>query len=153
MSIFMHPKRKGNIGQFAVATKLSEYGFSIFTEEGDISKIDLIAEKDNKIYTFQIKSITPKNGVLPLRLRKCGPNYLFKYNVNMFDFFGVYDLKNKNIYIIPSNILLELDAEYSLRLIPPKNNMTKHIRYAEEFLADKVLTKIGPSGIEPESVN
>lgn len=91
----MHSKRKGNIGQLATSYFLSQFGFSVFLEAGDISKIDLIAEKDGKLITFQCKAITPKKGILSLSLRKCGPNYTVKYSEDQFDFFAVYDLINK----------------------------------------------------------
>ena len=150
----MHSKRKGNIGQFAVAHKLAEYGFSVFTEEGDISKIDLIAEKDCEIIRMQVKSITPVNNSLIIKFTKSGPNYHFKYNKNMFDYFAIYDLVNKDIYLLKNDIMDINNLTMTIRLKPTKNKQTRHIRYAEEFLADNVLSKlIGSSGIEPESEN
>lgn len=50
----MHAKIKGNIGQFATCLVLSTMGFSVFTEEGDISKIDIIAEKTTNLFVFSV---------------------------------------------------------------------------------------------------
>lgn len=55
----MHNKRKGNIGELAVALELANHEYSVFTEQGDISKIDLVAEKDGVLIRIQCKAITP----------------------------------------------------------------------------------------------
>lgn len=101
----MHSKLKGNIGQFNIASCFANHGFSVFTEEGDLSKIDLIAVKDSVILTIQVKAITPKKDKITLWLKKSGPGYQFNYEQNMFNFFAVYDLLNHQCYLINSDIL------------------------------------------------
>lgn len=135
----MHSKIKGNAGQFAIATCLAENGFSVFTEEGDISKIDIIAEKNNRLIRIQCKAITPTNGCIRLVLKKSGPNYSFYYSQSMFDYFGVYDLVNKQCYFVPSSILLSNSSCLTLRLDNVKNNQKEKIRYASEFLISGFL--------------
>lgn len=149
----MHSKRKGNIGQFAVATKLAEYGFSVFTEEGDISKVDLIAEKGGKLLRIQVKAVTPKNNVVICKFTKSGPNYSFTYTPDMFDYFAVYDLINKGIYFVSNKFLTVNIETIAMRLVPAKNNQWKKIRMASEFAADKILSEITMdlSGVEPAS--
>lgn len=136
----MHSKRKGNIGQFAIALELSRLGYSVFTEEGDISQIDLIAEKDGKIIKIQSKAVTPKNNALMLHVKKSGPNYNFIYKQGIFDFFGVVDLEDGKVYLVPDSILAEYSSSFILRKLPSKNNQKKKIHYAEDFLLEKVLT-------------
>lgn len=136
----MHSKKKGNIGQLAAGFHLSRLGYSVFTEQGDISKIDLIAEKDGKILRFQCKAITPKNDTLGVPLRKCGPNYRIKYTPDMFDYFTVYDLVDKNLYVLPSSILNDCDNTYTLRKNPPKNKQKAGVNLAENYLAERMLT-------------
>jgi|SRR6185369_4026822 len=135
----MHTKRKGNIGQLAMALFLAKHQYSVFTEQGDISKIDVIAEKDGKVLRFQCKSATPKNGVLSLPLKKSGPNYVHYYDAKDFDYFSLYDLENGSLYLIQSNVLNECRNEFYLRLEKPKNNQAKGINLASDFDADKVL--------------
>lgn len=137
----MHSKLKGNVGQFATALCLSKLGYSVFTEEGDISKIDLIAECKGSLLKFQCKSITPVKNKLCLPLRKTGPNYCVTYREEDLDYFSVYDLFNDNLYFVPSSILREFKNTFILRLTKPKNNYVKGVRFAEDFLAEKILSK------------
>jgi len=136
----VHSKRKGNIGQFGVGLALSKLGYSIFTEEGDISKIDLIAEKNNNLLKIQCKAVTPSSkGFIPIPLKKSGPNYQFKYNSKMFDYFGVYDLEDGSVYLIPSSVLDSHNNMFSLRKSKPKNNQIVGVNYAEDYLVKNIL--------------
>ena len=135
----MHTKKKGNIGQFAAALTLSQFGFSVFTEEGDISTIDLIAEKNGRLYRFQCKAIMPVDGKLTLSLVKSGLNYRRKYKIEEIDFFSLYDLQTNLIYFIPSNVLNSNSSQFVLRLDKPKNNMKKGINNAVDYLPDRIL--------------
>lgn len=138
----MHSKRKGNIGSFGIGLELTKLGYSIFTEEGDISKIDMIAEKDGKIIRLQVKGVTPVNDTLPLELTKSGPNYSFKYEIDNFDYFALWDLENHVGYLIPVDVLNTNNKRFTLRLRTPKNNQTKNINYAEDYLLEKILTNL-----------
>lgn len=138
----MHSKRKGNIGQFAIALELSRLGYSVFTEEGDISQIDIIAEKDGNVIKIQSKAITPKNNALILNVKKSGPNYSFIYKQGVFDFFGVVDLDDGKVYLVPDSILAEYTSSFILRKTPAKNNQKKNVHYAEDFLLEKTLTNL-----------
>jgi hypothetical protein len=135
----MHSKRKGNVGQLATGLALSKLGYSVFTEEGDISKIDLIAEKDGKILKIQSKAITPKNNTLQLVLTKAGPNYKFKYKQGMFDYFSVVDLVDGNVYLISSSILASHSSSFIMRKQKSKNNQTNGVNLASDYLIEKVL--------------
>lgn len=137
----MHSKIKGNIGQFAVSLKLAELGFSIFTEEGDISKVDLIAEKKGKFIRIQCKAkVVNDDHILYVDFRKCGPNYCVKYTKEMFDFFGVYDLTNTGVYFIPSSVLDEYRTGICLRVNDStKNNQSQNINYAKDYLPEIIL--------------
>lgn len=136
----MHSKRKGNIGSFGIGLELTKLGYSVFTEEGDISKIDMIAEKDGKIIRLQVKGITPVNDTLPLELTKSGPNYSFRYEIGSFDYFAIWDLENHIGYLIPAEVLNTNKKRFTLRMSLPKNNQSKHINHADDYLLEKVLT-------------
>lgn len=135
----MHSKRKGNIGQFAVGLALTKLGYSIFTEEGDISKIDLIAEKGGRLIKIQVKAVTPIDGCIRLSLKKSGPNYQFSYNQDMFDYFGVYDLEDDKVYLVSSEILKKNNSLFNLRKEYAKNNQNNKVHYASDYEIDKVL--------------
>lgn len=134
----MHSKRKGNIGQLATGYWLSKFGISVFTEEGDISQVDVIAEINGSLTRFQCKAITPKNDSLSIPLRKCGPGYIRKYK-EVFDYFAVYDLENGNLYLVPVNILRTNDSSFVLRLKDAKNKQKKGVHLAENYLAERIL--------------
>jgi hypothetical protein len=133
----MHSKRKGNIGQFGIGLELTKLGYSVFTEEGDISKIDIIAEKNGKLITIQSKGITPKNDCLILELQKCGPNYRFKYELGYFDYFGIWDLDNHKAYLIPATVLETHNKAFKIRL-KSKNNHPANM--ACNYEIEKILT-------------
>lgn len=135
----MHTKRKGNIGQFATALVFSKYEFSVFTEEGDISTIDIVAEKRGRLYRIQCKAAMPKKNVLILSLVKSGKNYCRLYNEKEIDFFSLYDLLHDKLYLIPSKILKSHSKAFTLRLTPTKNQQYCHINMAEKFLAHRIL--------------
>jgi hypothetical protein len=140
----MHSKNKGNIGQFATGLAFAKLGYSVFTEEGDISKIDLIAEKDGKVIKVQSKAITPKNNALQLVLKKSGPNYQFKYKPGVFDYFSVVDLSDGKVYLIPDSVLFSHSSSLILRKSPSKNNQKNKINLADDYLIEKVLGTTRP---------
>jgi hypothetical protein len=135
----MHSKRKGNIGQFAVGLALTKLGYSVFTEEGDISKIDIIAEKNGKLLKIQCKAITPTGGCIKIPLKKSGPNYQFYYNADMFDYFGAYDLEDDKVYLVSSEILKQNNTLLNLRKTNSKNNQKTKVNMAEDYEIEKVL--------------
>lgn len=134
----MHSKIKGNSGQFAIAKELSRNGYSVFTEEGDISKIDIIAEKNSKLIRIQCKAVTEKNGKIDVKFSKSGPNYNFAYTSDMFDYFGIYDLTNDKCYFIPSTLINE-KSHIALRTKPTKNNQNDLINHAKDFSFEKIF--------------
>ena len=135
----MHSKIKGNIGQFAISAALARLGFSVFSEEGDISKIDLVAEKNGKLLRLQCKAVTPVVGCLRLPLKKSGPGYKFAYTADMFDYFAVCDLSDGSVYAVASSVLKDTGHVLTLRKTAAKNNQTKHIRIAANYEISKVL--------------
>ncbi len=135
----MHSKRKGNIGQIATALFFSKMGYSTFIEQGDISKIDLIVEKDGKLLRIQCKAVTPKKDKIELYLRKSGPGYQFVYEEKSLDFFALYNLESEELYLVPSAILKRCGVSFSLRLNKSKNNQEKGVSHASSFLAEEIL--------------
>lgn len=137
----MHSKIKGNIGELVCASELSRLGYSVFKEFGDISKIDLIAEKNGKLLTIQCKSVTPHDGVLDMSVRKCGPNYVSLYDMSKIDYFSLYDLENRNLYLIPVEILANYKNSFILRLTESKNKQVYQSNWAQDYTIDKILAE------------
>lgn len=130
---FIHSKLKGNIAESAVALALMSCGCKVFKELGDLSKIDLIAEFENKIYTIQVKGLTPKNGVLHVSLKKSGPNYRFSYKIGDCDLFGICNLTTKEVALIPLKTLLINKTGMNLRISKTKNNQSDSVKWFEDF--------------------
>jgi hypothetical protein len=135
----MHSKRKGNIGQLETACLFAKYQWSVFTEQGDVSKIDIIAEKDGHLLKVQCKATLPKNGTLQLHVRKCGPSYVYHYKETDCDFFSLYDLENDRLYLVPSKLACSRETQINLRINPTKNGQDMNILFADEFAAERIL--------------
>jgi len=58
----MHSKTKGDIGLLSASLFFAKNGFAIFKEVGDLSPIDLIVEKDGKLYKVQCKAFRLTTG-------------------------------------------------------------------------------------------
>lgn len=129
----MHKKLKGNIAETAVTLSLMLCGCKVFRELGDLSRIDLIAEFEGKIYTIQVKGITPKNGVIPVMVRKSGPGYKFYYKIGDCDLFAIYNLETKEIALIPLKTLLVNKVQVALRVSETKNNQKSGVRWFKDF--------------------
>ena len=87
----LHAKIKGNIGEAIIAADLMKLGYSVFTEMGDNSRIDLIAAKDNDLIKIQVKSRKSNDvGAVEISNRKAGPNYRYKYQPDDVDVFAIY---------------------------------------------------------------
>lgn len=136
----MHSKIKGNIGEFETAAFLAKHEFAVFTEQGDNSKIDIIAEKNGKLYRIQCKALTPKNGAIAIPMRKAGPNYIFNYESHMFDIFSAYDLENDKLYFVSSEVLNTHKKCFKIRI--QKSRQSKNVNFAENFLAEKWMEDI-----------
>lgn len=137
----MHNKIKGTIGEAKILHDLLEKEFRVFTEFGDLSKIDLIAEKDNKLFRFQVKAYHSKNGVVNLERRKRGPNYKFVYQEKDVDIFAVYVLDKDLIFYVSSEDLCSAKTQLSFRIDPPKKKQTKNIRYLKDYTLEKALSR------------
>lgn len=129
----MHSKQKGNIGELAIATDLAKRGYSVFTESGDLSKVDLIALVGSKAVRLQIKALTSVDGVLKLLTYKTGPNYQFRYSREDFDILGVYCLDTEHILYVGTHELLANGRSFSVRLRAAKNNQVEKTRMWHDF--------------------
>lgn len=147
----MHSKLKGNIGELSVAAELAKLGYCVFKELGDLSKIDLIAEKDGRLIRFQVKYISSSKGKLFLSLKKDGPNYTFYYKESDVDIFAVFWPERNKILYVPSSVI-RTNKSFIIRVNPTKNNMQSGVHFAEEFFdLEKILRDFTPC-ISPSNV-
>ena len=134
----MHTKRKGSIGEMAVAKYLMEHGFYVFKELGDLSRVDLIIEKDRKLQKIQVKALTSSNGSVDLKFTKSGPNYHFKYSELDVDWFIVFVLDTNDFIFIPSSEM-EGKKTISIRLTKAKNNQLSNTNQLVNYSINRLL--------------
>lgn len=137
----MHSKQKGNIAFTATILELQKNGFNVFTELGDLSKVDLIAEKNGKFVTIQVKYCQEINGALELPLRKSGPNgYKYIYSENDINWFSVYSSLSEKIYWVRSKEACVNKTVFIIRTLPVKTFKEQYKqRNADKFSISKLL--------------
>ena len=86
----MHSKRKGAVAELHVACFLTQKGYAVFTEMGDLSRTDLVVDIDGVLIRVQVKYITRVDGCYKFTTAKSGPNYRFLYTVSDVDVFALY---------------------------------------------------------------
>lgn len=133
----MHSKTKGDIGLLATSLFFAQHGYSVFKEIGDLSRVDLIVEKDKKFIKIQCKAMHRNNGVLSVSFISSGPGYKFKYEQDDFDFMSVLDLEDDQLYLVSSSyndgrtgLALRKDFPYRVQ---------SNMNFADDFLAAKIL--------------
>lgn len=129
----MHAKQKGNIGELKVATRLSQEGYAVFREFGDLSKIDLIAvDQEHQTIRIQVKYVSEKNGRIHCSFKKSGPNYKFVYDGSEFDVMAIYCPELDDICYISSNTV-KTHKTFILRTDPNIPKTTKTIRMFSDY--------------------
>jgi hypothetical protein len=137
----MHSKLKGNIASTTTVLELQKRGFNVFSEIGDYSRIDLIAEKNSILRKIQVKyaNSSREDGVAILRLEKSGPNgYRYTYDENDIDWFAVYSPITEKVYWVRSKIACKNNSMFKIRFLPPQNNQTSGVNLAENFGIEKL---------------
>jgi len=135
----MHTKDAGMVGELAVILQLKQTGYTVFTEVGDNSPVDLIVVGQGRLLRGQVKSCRIVNGVAVLPLRKAGPNgYLRKYgdNPDEVDFFALYVHDTGQIAYIASRTAFKScpgSTRLVFRVAPPKNKQRHGVRYLEDY--------------------
>jgi len=133
----IHSKHKGNLGSSATIKELHKLNYSVFVELGDLSKVDLIAERDKKLIKIQVKYVDDsKEGLtsVVLPLIKKGPNgYRYAYTTFDIDLFSVYLPKRDKVLFIPSKIACKNRSMFNIRLKKSKNNQTERTHDVSEF--------------------
>ena len=161
MESLLHRKKKGNIGELAVALECAKKGYSVFKELGDISKTDLIIEIGCDLFKIQVKYVQKnKLGTYVVSTKKSGPNgYTYVYGKKEVDVFGVYCCDDDVLVWVCAKDFIKTSDEgmkykkgeksTSNTLVlrpestPPKNNQKKGVVYLENFSSlEEVVEKI-----------
>jgi hypothetical protein len=130
----MHAKQKGNIAQSSVVVELQMNGFNVFSELGDLSKIDLIAEFNGVLARIQVKYVSGAEDCAILPLRKSGPNgYRYTYTSSDVDWFAIFHAPTKSICYVPSREACERASAFNVRMLPSANGQSKGVNLYEDY--------------------
>jgi hypothetical protein len=121
--------RKGDIAELAVAKKFLELGYWVSIPFGDDAPYDLIVDFDGDFKRIQVKHLKPMKDVLRFKLiSECGRKYK-----DTVDLIIGYNSENGLMYKINPNEF-DCDVAVSLKLNIPKNNQTKGVHLAVNYL-------------------
>ena len=96
---------KGYLGQLIVEKAFIKNGYNLYTPVLENGKVDLIAEKNNKYWKLQIKTIQVQHGKKNIPVRKVSHNMgqykIKRYTSDDIDLFIGVDLETEDIYVLP----------------------------------------------------
>lgn len=125
-------KKKGDIAELAVATHCLKNGYQILFPYGEDTRYDFVIEREGLFKRVQVKYVTPKDGTLDVSCRSSNNWSTRAYTADEIDIIAVYDSKSGIIYFIDVKIIGKRSLK--LRLSASKNNQSKSVRIAEDYL-------------------
>lgn len=130
----LHRKQLGSIGVLRVAAHLMSQGYSVFTERGDLSRVDLIVLVENQPIKVQVKTRNLKDGKIVIDSRKSGPGYMYRYQPEDIDIFAVYIPEKDLVLFLEAGRVLQAKSTTVIRVERSKNNQVEGIHWFEDFL-------------------
>ena len=134
------PNLIGAISQAKVMAALVEAGKYLLIPYVNVGPYDLVIEEEGKFFRVQCKTGRISRGAIlfrPHRLRAAKRETGWERRVTDYqgdiDYFGVYCPENGDVYLIPIGDV-KTHRACSLRLVPAKNNQSKKIRWARDYL-------------------
>lgn len=120
---------------FSVVKELHKLNLNVFSELGDLSKIDLIVETEKQLIKVQVKYARLKDQRINLSVRKSGPNgYRYNYTTSDVDMFAVYCPDTDTVYWIPASEACSFSSSMSLRCGDSKKKNVE-TKPAENYLS------------------
>jgi hypothetical protein len=128
-------KLKGDIAELRVAAALTEAGYAVSKPLGENQRYDLIADDGKRLLRVQVKNGRIRGGVIAYR---CCSSHGHRNKIlwskpyfGQIDLLAVYCPDNGKVYLVPEAELTRTQSH--LRLVAPKNNMVKTIRWAARY--------------------
>lgn len=124
-------------------TYLHGLGYDISIPWGDNARYDFVLDVNHKLYKIQVKtSHMIEEGVYKFQTRSTYINSKGNrsegYTKDDVDFFATFI--DNQCFLVP---LAETNSrEKVMRFVRPKNNQTKGVTFAQEYLAEKQLDKL-----------
>ncbi|HEV3086627.1 MAG TPA: group I intron-associated PD-(D/E)XK endonuclease [Candidatus Elarobacter sp.] len=133
------PKRNtkltGDISELRVAAALVEAGYSVSKPLGENQRYDLVIDDGQRLQRVQVKTGRIRGGVV---LFSCSSTHGHRRTqvttrpyIGQIELLAVFCADNGKVYLLPEAELTR--SKSHLRLVPPRNNMVKTIRWASQF--------------------
>jgi hypothetical protein len=129
-------KSNGDLSELLVALALTKAGYLVSKPLGENQRYGLIADDGNGLHRVQVKPGRVRNGVVMFNCcsthghRRSG-NLATRSYTGQIELLAVYCAENEKVYIVPEAELTR--TRIQLRLVAPRNNMTKTIRWASTY--------------------
>jgi hypothetical protein len=134
------PNRIGAVTQAKVMAALTAAGWVVLTPSVQVRPYDLAIEDEGRFFRVQCKTGRLFRGAVcfrPHRLRAARRETGWERRVSDYkgnvDFFGVYCPENECVYLVPIEVVTT-PRVCTLRVTPPKNNQSKRVRWARDYL-------------------
>lgn len=129
-------KSKGDISELVVAVALTRAGYAVSKPLGENQRYDLIADDGERLHRVQVKTARVRGGVIKFSCcstqghRRTG-NLATRPYTGQIELLAAYCPESGKVYIVPEAELTR--SLIHLRLVAPRNNMTKSIRWASTY--------------------
>ena len=131
-----HTKTKGDLGVLKAQVALSEQGYTILIPLSEHQDFDVVAYRDGVFKRVQVKFRAMKpNGTIEVPFRSSWADkngtHIRKANKATIDLYAVYCPDTDCCYFLEPSMFGEVAV---LRVNAPKNNQSKGIKLADDFL-------------------
>ena len=141
----LNVKARGAQTELECMTYLHGLGYDISIPWGDNARYDFVLDVNHKLYKIQCKTSHLDRGVEGVYMFQTRSTYVNSqgnrtagYTEKDVDFYATF-IEGK-CYLVP---LSETSSRSKvLRFVPPKNNQTKGITFAQEYLAENQIAKL-----------
>lgn len=132
----------GDIGESIAIMKFTQNGCIVSKPLSNNARYDLIVEINNKLYRIQVKTISSiKDGKMEFATKTTnyvnGTWYSNEYTKKEVDCFFLYCAENNWCGLYFGEEDGSFQKNCTIRLLPTKNNQTKGIRLAENYVFEK----------------
>ncbi len=128
-------KTKGDISELRVALALAEAGYAVSKPLGENQRYDLIADDGARLLRVQVKTGRIRGSVVKFNCASTHGHRRTQMKIRPYtgqiDLLAVYCPESGKVYIVPEAELTR--SVIHLRLVAPRNNMTKTIRWASRY--------------------
>ena len=130
-----HTKEKGDLGVLKAQLSFYEQGYLILQPVTEHAPFDLVVYKDNAFKRIQVKyKSLDKSGAITLHFRSCWTDkngtHMQAVDKEQIDLYCIYCPDTDECYFLDPKMF---DKSVTLRVEPPKNNQSKHIKFVSDF--------------------